>query len=491
MKYRSISLNGNEYSHYSLVKYKNEYKEYLVDLKKMNKELAESVENYPKIYSELSDNQSYMIFQDKYRCVGAINIETSTDEKKLEIKVQLNEKYFTSKQEIVKVIEQLTESLKLYFFDKEKIEITLINNIDLSKVNFHKYHKTVYDENLTTYTCTNKRNNLLIPKLVKEVNSAEKLLTNCGQSWKQIVCNHEFDNDFDLELISEINKGTITLPELFSKVETLLCTEINNTESSRSITFSRNGNIKYSNIYHNLENKIDYEFAYNILSNSFKLKSKSCKGSKQERLNIDENSYFTNIKTNQLNILHCKGNKRKRINYTSPVIDNSSISIELWTNEQNEIASCYVDFRTHKKNGKVNGLYALRVAPQRYDDKFSIRFISRKGGKYRDFFEEISKNEEELFSAIVDGNLTIELIDELIRKVIPIVNNRAKNHKKHSISPTNETIILNLIDSEAQVINYIKQIKGEIPLPHLQENLEKFINEHDISKNYNKKRVLK
>ena len=171
MKYRSISLNGNEYSHYSLVKYNNEYKEYLVDLRNMNKELAESVEKYPKIYSELSDNQSYMIFQDKYRCVGAINIETSTDEKNLEIKVQLNEKYFTSKQEIVKVIEQLTESLKLYFFDKEKIEITLINNIDLSKVNFHKYHKTVYDENLTTYTCTNKKNNLLIPKLVEEVNS--------------------------------------------------------------------------------------------------------------------------------------------------------------------------------------------------------------------------------------------------------------------------------------------------------------------------------
>ena len=47
------------------------------------------------------------------------------------------------------------------------------------------------------------------------------------------------------------------------------------------------------------------------------------------------------------------------------------------------------------------------------------------------------------------------------------------------------------MDSEAQVINFIKQIKGEIPLPHLQENLEKFINEHDISKNYNKKRVLK
>ena len=41
-----------------------------------------------------------------------------------------------------------------------------------------------------------------------------------------------------------------------------------------------------------------------------------------------------------------------------------------------------------------------------------------------------------------------------------------------------------------QIIDFIKQIKGEIPLPHLQENLEKFV-EANSSKNINKKRQLK
>ena len=491
MKYRSISLNGNKGWHYSLVKYNDEYKDYLVDLRNMNKKLADSVEQCPKIYSELSEHQSYMIFQGEYRCVGAINIGTSTDERNLEIEVQLNEKYFSSQQEIVEVVEQLVESLKLYFFDEENIEINLINNIDLSKINSYKYHKRVYDEKLTTYTCTNKRNNSLIPKLVEEVSRTEKSLTDLGQSWWQSIGNHELYYDFDLELMGEIDKGTITLPELFSKVETLLWTNINSAKSSRSISFSRNGHIEFSKNSHDWENGIDYEFAYNILSNSFSLKSKSRKDSKKQSLDIDENSYFTNIKTEQLNILHSKEGKRKRINYTSHVVDNSSIAIELWTDEQDEIESCYVDFRTHKNNGKINGLYALWIAPQRYYDKFSIRFISRKGDRFRDFSEEISKNEEELFSTIVDGKLTIELIDELIRKVIPIVNNRANSYKKQSISRMNETIISNLMDSETQAINFVKQIKGEIPLPHLQENLEKFIVEHDKSKKDHKKRVLK
>lgn len=491
MKYRSISLNGNKSSHYSLVKYNDEYKDYLVELRNMNKKLADSVEQCPKIYSELSEHQSYMIFQGEYKCVGAINIGTSTDQKNLEIEVQLNDKYFSSQQEIIEVIEQLVESLKLYFFDKENIEIHLINNIDLSKINFYKYHKKIYDENLTTYICSNKRNNLLIPKLIEEVSKTEKCLTDWRQSWWQSIGDDELHYLFDLELMNAIDKGTVTLPELFNKVETLLWTKIDSAKSTRSIIFSRNGQIEFSKNSRDLKNGIDYEFIYNILSDSFNLKSKSRTDLKKTTLDIEENSYFTNIKTSQLNILRSKENKRKKINYISPVIENSSISMELWTDEQNEIESCYVDFRTHKSNGKINGLYALRIAPQRYYDSFSIRFISRKGSRYRDFSGEISENEEELISTIVDGKITIELIDELIRKVIPIVNNRANNYKKQSISTMNETIISDFIDSEIQAINFVKQIKGEIPLPHLQENLEKFIVEYDKNRNADKKRVLK
>jgi len=44
---------------------------------------------------------------------------------------------------------------------------------------------------------------------------------------------------------------------------------------------------------------------------------------------------------------------------------------------------------------------------------------------------------------------------------------------------------------EIEAINFVKQIKGEIPLPHLQENLKKFIEEYDIKKSNAKKMVLK
>ncbi len=491
MKYRNISLNGNKYYYYGLAKYNDEYKKFLEKLRIINEDMADSVEHCPKIYSESSEHQSYLILQSNYRCVGAINIETSTDERNLEVEIQLNEKCFNSQEKIIELIEQLIESLKLYFFDKEKIEINLINNIDLSKINPYKYHKRVYDENLTTYTCTNKKNNLLIPKLVEEIISTEKNLTDWGQSWRQIYGKHELYYDFDLELMNEIKNGTVTLPELFSKVETMIWTNINSGKSSRSISFSKNGIIDFTKNSHDLKNGVDYEFSYNILNNNFNMKSKSRKNSKKELLEINEDSFFTNIKINQINILHSKETKRKRINYTSPIIHNSSIAVELLINEENEIERCYVDFRTHKNNGKINGLYALRIAPERYFDKFSMRFISRKGYRYSDFSEEILKNEEELFSAIIDGNLTVELIDELIRKVIPIINKKSIIYNKQPISPINEKLISNLIGSETKAFNFVKQIKGEIPLPHLQENLEEFISEHDNNKNDSKKRILK
>ena len=90
MKYRSISLNGNKGFHYSLVKYNEEYQDYLPELNKMNEKLADAVLKYPIIYDEASKIQSYMIFQGEFKCVGAIIID-ATKLEKLEVKVQLNE----------------------------------------------------------------------------------------------------------------------------------------------------------------------------------------------------------------------------------------------------------------------------------------------------------------------------------------------------------------------------------------------------------------
>ena len=489
MKYRNISLNGNKTWNYGLVKYNEDYKNYLEELRKMNKELADSVEKCPEIYSELSEHQSYMIFRGSYRCVGAINIETSTDERNLEIELQLNDKQFDSQEEIVEVIEQLVESLKLYFYDKENIEINLINNIDLSKINSYKYQKRVYDENLTTYTCSNKKNNILIPKLIEEIKATEKNLIDWGQSWWQSIGEHELFYDFDIDLMKEIDNGTITLEELFNKVKELGWSGISSSKSVRNISFQRNGEIVFSKDSPDYEKGINYTFKYNVLSDRFSLKSHI--GLTGEELDIDEDKYFTNIKTDKLNILNVKETGKKRINYISPNENNSSIAIELWENEKNDIERCYVDFRTHKNNGKINGVYALRIASERTYNKFSIRFLSRKGDRYRDFSKDISENEQELFSTIIDGKLTVELIDELITKVIPVINKKANIYKKQSILLSNESLVSNIVDNEKQTIDFVKQIKGEIPLPHLQENLEKFVAENDKNKKGSKKRIIK
>jgi len=134
MKYRSITLNGNKGVPYALVKYTKEYKRYLEKLRELNPELADSVEQGPKIYSEQSEHQSYMIFSGRRDCVGAIYIGTSTDEKNLEIKLHFKEKYFKTNYDIVAVIEQLVDSLTKKIEDiKEKFEKEIIKWKNLFK----------------------------------------------------------------------------------------------------------------------------------------------------------------------------------------------------------------------------------------------------------------------------------------------------------------------------------------------------------------------
>lgn len=183
MKYRSITLNGNKKYTYSLVKYTDKYKIHLEEFRKVNSELADNVEQCPKIYSEQSDHQCYMIIRDECHCVGAIYIGTSTDEKNLEIKVHFDEKYFETYNDIVALIEQLVDSLSLYFYDKQNIEIELINNIDLSQFNRFRFKKNVYDAKITTYTCSNEKNNILIPSIINEMCETEKNLISWGQFW--------------------------------------------------------------------------------------------------------------------------------------------------------------------------------------------------------------------------------------------------------------------------------------------------------------------
>lgn len=459
MKYRSISLNGNQGRHYSLVKYNKWYQDYLIELSKMNKELAQLVLKYPSIYDEASNIQSYMIFQGEYNCVGAIIID-ATKLEKLEVKVQLNEKYFTSQQDVFEVVEQIVESLKIFFYDKKNIEINLLNDLDLSTIDCQNYHKA--DSNLKIYNCSNEKN-ILIPKLIEEVISAEKKLTDWRQSWWQDLENHELHYNFDRELINAIDNGTVTYPELFSKFKTLIWRNIASKNATRFIAFSRTGDIAFSKTLK--KDGSNYEFSYNVMKDGFKLRVNG------EDLIVDDNKYFTNIRTKQVNILQGKENKRKFITYVSPIINNFSIAMDIWVNESNEIEKCNIDFRTHKGNGKINGIYILRLNPSNID-KCSIRFVSRKGNI--DFItnlfgiDEVSKFE---------GKITFEMINEFVNKVISFINKKEGLIKNQIVF--NE---FDVVTQKKQIINFLKQLKDEIPLPILQERIDKIVSKNEQEK---------
>ena len=114
MKYKSISLNGTDNYQYSLVKYEDKYKHILDSMEGIDTNLIDSVIACPVIYSINSDHQAYMIVKDDDIGVGATYIGTSTDEKDLEVKLQLDESKFANETEMYMLINQLVDSLGLY-----------------------------------------------------------------------------------------------------------------------------------------------------------------------------------------------------------------------------------------------------------------------------------------------------------------------------------------------------------------------------------------
>lgn len=157
MIYKDIVLNGPNGFEFKLIKYNDNYSSLLTNFTNPDKNLINFVKKCPKLYSESSECQSYMILDKEYTCIGIIYIGTSCDELDLEVKLQLDEKKFTNETDIYNTIDQIIDVLGYCYRDKNHIEVNLVNNIDLSKYD-PKYQKKIYDKNLTTYIFPNKIN---------------------------------------------------------------------------------------------------------------------------------------------------------------------------------------------------------------------------------------------------------------------------------------------------------------------------------------------
>lgn len=340
-------------------------------------------------------------------------------------------------------------------------------------------------KNITCYIIANKYYNKLFSKLIDEISKTEQNLINWKQCWIQRfdLCGF-YDSLLDEKLLQEYEYGTIPLLEVFYKADSVLWENIISTKSIRNIEFEKNGQIHFTKNQKN-RNQNDYEFLYNILKKGFYLKR--CNFGENTELEIDENNICTKIVVNNLKIVYRKESKDKILKYKSPIMDNLSIFLELYVNEQDEIEKCYIDFRTHKCKQKINGIYALRL--YRHDCCYStFKFISRKGIKNDILDDEFSKQAMPIFKTNLN-ELTFEIVDAIIKKVIPIIIKRTSFKDKLPAEINNNISILDIRALEMETINYVKQIKGEIPLPYLQKNLENFVREYEIKKSYSKKYI--
>ena len=456
MKYKSISLNGTDKYQYSLVKYEEKYNDIIKQLKTINVDLLNSVLQCPKIYSEDSEHQAYMIVKGDDIGVGATYIGTSCDEKDLEVTLQLDESEFASETEMYMLVNQLVDSLGLYCYERENIYINLINKIDLSNYNGVKYKREYHYMSMDTYCCSNKKYNEIIPVLLKEIKTCEDTLVSLKQTWWQKLQHTSLGNLhylFDDEYLVDRD---IPIDEMFNKVDTVTWSNINSKTSEREITFDVDGDVSFSKRSKN-PNGSSYSFDYNVLREGFKLRS--------GEFSLLNSKNDVEVRNSNLEISKDKEEDKVSIKYISPVVNNCSLFVQALIKD-NLVEKCYVDYRVHKTNGKIKRMYLLREK----EGDYTVNYRTKKGDVSR------------IYSGSIFEGKDIESVDSLMNKTTDVVSYIDEN----AFPYTTLSYLINSVD----VIDMLKNIKGEIPLPYLQEQIENFISLYGYSKDNGKVKKL-
>lgn len=498
MKYKSISFVGT--SQYSFIKYTEEYREQLAELQRLNYDLAERVEKYPVLYDEGFGYQAYMICDADYNCIGAISIVTSSDKKDLVVKMQIDENKIRQKEglyvgheiienKVYQIINQAVQSLKIYFYDKENIAIILINQIDLYQKNPSEYKKvmTSFDN---FFKCQNAYHSI-IPKLLNEMTETKNNLSvPIGIELQHL---DEWHTTVDKELMDSYRSHNIPFHEIFQKATRIEWNffPFDNNDSIIETIFNRDGAIEFHKKSKNADNQINYDIFYHVNSSNFRFSLNLKQNQFMKKLFIEDNNFFTLLENNDMLFQTFKETGRKKITYTSPRIENTSIKIDIVIDTNNQIEVCNIDFRTHrnlktrkKPEGKINGTYCLRLKPNL--GYFSVQFLSRTGNIRGNFKEITELHEQELYSTIQYGELTVEMIDKTIQRLIKPLQEFAQINDRTPIIFNPKWTLRNIFSIEEEEINFLKQIVEENPLPHLEKEISNFIEKYQIPLQYSK-----
>lgn len=342
---------------------------------------------------------------------------------------------------------------------------------------------------------TKEEQEIAVKKVLKEMNYAEAIFNEWGICWLEYLkeifpidpnyrCLEEYYdliwNCSNIDFSGFIKNYAIPLKQIALKSGTKIFNfsfgevewnEIKTKNSFRSISFFSDGDILHSKYGKN----VSYDASYNVLSNDFSIdinRKDICTHQKDKA-----SSFKIELKDQEIIINYCDfeivcnlKNGNTIMNYKT-TYSSSIITVKKVISSELTFLLSRLQIETLKSRDKVNGIYRF---DKDESNNISATFISRKGKKtdIRDL-----ENVDILMKA-----------DSLLQKIsyakLPfIVTDFAYSVQKFKKplycigceEPTNNNDIKVLYNLYELIINTLKEIKGEIPLPGLVERIENFI----------------
>lgn len=477
MKYRNTSLIGRNC--YYLIR-ENKGKDFETDLenlKNVKPYLASNIKGFNEVYDKRSQNQAYLIYNDKdmKNCLGGIVIIAPLfDNEPIKLKIYIDERKVRVDEEAFKIVNEIIDLLGRCNCSSEQISIEMENDLNLNNWNSSKYQRSPFEWEKSTYLCNNAYHQIL-PAALEEISSVKQ--TAQGENVKKLTEQVEIDSSkfsfpIDNAIAREYRKNTIPLLEVFDKadvyrLDTKLAdgtiTTMNHKYDGTVDFVKKSSNCSYYGEYNLIDNTfslVDYNDTSYIYSNS-------------------EKYYLGNTKSK---ITHNKEHNLELFEYQSGIsATNTSINSQLVIKD-GQLKTFYTDLRIHRdSNKKVNGTYMLRW---KHQTGLIFTYHNRKGMVEIDLKELLAKEDKELYHKLLNSDIDLEAIDKLLVLVAAIVNRTAYHFEEISLSKE----ITKLKNTSTDLL---EKVSEETYSNYLKNTIKKFIVDLKLAPKESPKKMVK
>ncbi len=404
-----------------------------------------------------SDTWQFYLIQSGLK-IGNVILKKSSEKKNIFLEIYINSE---DNKKIYEIIDKVIDSLSFYLYDKERIIIDSQNNIDLTTFNCEKYKRKAINEKKKIYIYNNQKNYHLIKTLIDSMQECATNLLDNNSYWSENL-NFDYVSYLDDDLTCE-SQNIYLLEESFysrKKVKWLLN---DTTKNKRSIVFSDDGFISFLK-QSNKDDKLSYQITANVTSPGFSMNKSDTE------INVGENGY-TIYKDKVL--VNGDYNKNKSYIYRNRGI-NSSLELEIKLSDK-ILDSFNLKFLTLDKMGKVTGYYIFNV--DLVNNLYNFTFNSNDNEV--DLIPLLKNEDKVLLFNLKRGYLPIEKLEKTMQRIVKIINNYAKNNGLALINYENLRSIEDILNIEDKGINDLKEIKGEILVPLIQNRVIDFLNNRD------------